>query len=122
MSYSYLSSDLVESKVISNETPKQMWLRLRAEEERLELLKAREENLKPVKTFLTLPMTKDMKYELEKYNRKMRKEERLRRKKKRSRFTSSKQENPETEDSKIEEVISAPPQAPKRKYNPLLDG
>lgn len=65
MEYSYLGYELIEYKIVSHETRKQMWQRLRDEENRLEILAESQANNDNIlsRTFLALPMTEDMKIE-----------------------------------------------------------
>ncbi|CAI2367354.1 unnamed protein product [Moneuplotes crassus] len=123
MSYSFLSKDLIESKTIAQETRQQVLERLAAEKDRLDAIEFEENKGNPI---LCLPMSEDMKYELERYNRKLKREARRGGRKRKSRFTTAAPPSPKpempVEETKIEEVISAAPQIEKRKWNPLLDG
>lgn len=121
MFYSYLSSSLVESKCIIKETREQVIERLSLERARLDAIEKEQNKNKPI---LCLPMSEDQEYELQKYIRKQAREARRGGRKRKSRFTTAKIEEPaiQPEDEKIQEVITVAPQAPKRKWNPMLDG
>lgn len=98
-----------------------MWQRIRDEEQRLEILELdRLNSTQPwARKILALPMTEDMEIQCRRYTKGLQRGDRLRRKNKRSRFTSAKEQ---PEESKIEEIVNEPPRPPKRKMNLLLDG
>ena len=121
MAYSFKGEKLIEFRTIPNETLEQMWNRLRHEEERLEQLEIENQaKIKPWQRHIcTLPMTEDMISECRRITMGIRRAERQRRRNKRSRFTSAKQEK---ETLEVEEIVSVPAQPLSRTQNPLLDG